>query len=154
MSAATSSIDSTVDSRDLAVRMSVLDAATSYCSRGWSVLPVPYREKNPGLNGWQKLRLKGNDLTAHFNGKPGNIGVLLGEPSGWLIDVDLDHQFCVDMADEYLPPTPLVFGRPGKPRSHWLFKVTAPLPSKRFRSKSAGSLVEIRSTGMQTVFPP
>ncbi|MCA9056282.1 MAG: hypothetical protein KDA75_20775, partial [Planctomycetaceae bacterium] len=42
----------------------------------------------------------------------------------------------------------------GKPRSHWIYRVSAPAATKKFRSKSAGMLVEFRSTGMQTVFPP
>ena len=50
--------------------------------------------------------------------------------------------------------TPAVFGRPSKLRSHWIYRVTAPVATKKFRSKSAGMLVEVRSTGMQTVFPP
>jgi hypothetical protein len=83
-----------------------------------------------------------------------NVGVLLGEPSGWLIDIDLDHPRCVELAPEHLPPTPAIFGRPGKPRSHYLYRVTGPVPTKKHKSKSSGMLVELRSTGLQTVFPP
>jgi putative DNA primase/helicase len=53
-----------------------------------------------------------------------------------------------------LPATTAIFGRAGKPRSHWIYRVSAPAATKKFRSKSAGMLVEFRSTGMQTVFPP
>lgn len=129
-------------------------AAEQYLQRGWSVIPIPFRTKNPGLKGWERLRLTTEVLAQHFPDGPQNIGVLLGEPSGWLIDVDLDHPRAVERAHEFLPPTGAVFGRPGKPRSHWLYRVTAPIATKKFRSKSAGMLVELRSTGMQTVFPP
>ena len=129
-------------------------AAGRYAQRGWSVIPVPHRSKNPGFNGWEQLRLRDDTIGNHFNGQPQNIGVLLGEPSGWLIDVDLDHPRAVELAPEFLPPTPAVFGRPGKQRSHWIYRVTSPAATKKFRSKSAGMLVELRSTGMQTVFPP
>lgn len=131
-----------------------LDSALAYVRRGWSVVPIPHRSKNPGFKGWQQLRLKEDDLATRFNGQPQNIGVLLGEPSGWLIDVDLDHPRCVELADQFLPPTPAVFGRPGKLRSHRIYRVTAPAATKKHKSKSAGMLVELRSTGMQTVFPP
>ena len=90
----------------------------------------------------------------HFNGKPQNIGVLLGEPSGWLIDVDLDHALAIEKAAEYLPPTPLRFGRKSKPESHWIYRVRGTVATKQYRSKSAGTIVELRSTGHQTVFPP
>lgn len=134
--------------------MSPLDTAIRYTRRGWTVLPVPFRSKNPGFDGWQKLRLTEADLRHRFNGQPQNIGVLTGEASRWLIDVDLDRPLAVELAGEFLPPTPAVFGRKSKPRSHWLYYVTGPLKTKKFRSKSAGMIVEVRGTGCQTVVPP
>lgn len=133
---------------------SLIRVAETYTRRGWSVVPIPYRSKNPGFRDWPQLRLTENDLPQHFNGKPQNIGVLLGEPSGWLIDVDLDHPRAVELADEYLPPTPAVFGRGCKPRSHRLYRTSGPVATKKHKSKSAGMIVELRSTGAQTVFPP
>ena len=129
-------------------------AAEQYTKRGWSVIPIPHRSKTPGLKGWERMRLTQESVDDHFNGRPQNIGVLLGEPSGWLVDVDLDHPRAVDLAPQFLPPTPAVFGRASNQRSHWLYRVTGPLATKKFRSKSAGMIVEVRSTGMQTVFPP
>jgi putative DNA primase/helicase len=135
-------------------RPTPLVAAQQYLARGWAVLPIPHASKNPGFKQWEQLRLAAEDLPSRFNGQPQNIGVLLGEPSAWLVDVDLDHLRAVELADDYLPPTPLVFGRPGKPRSHRLYRVTAPVATKKYKSKSSGMIVELRSTGMQTVFPP
>lgn len=134
--------------------MTPLEAATDYARRGLAVIPVPHRSKNPGYKGWEQTRFTVEELPAHFNGKPQNVGVLLGEPSRWLIDVDLDHSRCVERADAFLPATPAQFGRPGKPRSHRLYRVAAPVATKKHKSKSAGMLVELRSTGMQTIFPP
>lgn len=129
-------------------------AAEAYARNGWSVIPVPHQRKNPGFKGWEQMRLTVETLHQHFNGHAQNIGVLLGEPSGWLIDVDLDHMRAVELAPQFLPATPAIFGRCGKARSHWIYRVTAPAATKKFRSKSAGMIVEFRSTGMQTVFPP
>ncbi len=134
--------------------MSVLQAAIKYTERGWRVIPVPHREKNPGFDKWEQLRLDRDDLPHRFNGRPQNIGVLLGEPSRWLIDVDLDHELAVRLAAEFLPPTPAKFGRKSKPLSHWLYYTSGPVATKKIKSKSAGMIVELRSTGMQTVFPP
>jgi hypothetical protein len=125
-------------------------AAEHYAQRGWSVIPIPHRSKNPGFEGWQLLRLTADTIHNHFNGQPRNIGVLLGEPSGWLVDVDLDHPRAVELAAQFLPPTPAIFGRPGKERSHWLYRATGPVATKKHRSKSAGMIVELRSTGAQT----
>ena len=134
--------------------MSALDDALHYLQRGWAVIPVPSRSKNPGFKGWEQLRVTQETVGKYFNGQPQNIGVLLGEPSGWLIDIDLDHMRAVELAPQFLPATAAIFGRSGKPRSHWIYRVSAPAATKKFRSKSAGMLVEFRSTGMQTIFPP
>lgn len=134
--------------------MTPLEAATHYTERGWFTVPIPHRSKNPGFWAWEQLRLGKADLPSHFSQELQNVGVLLGEPSGWLIDVDLDHPRCVELADQFLPVTPAEFGRAGKLRSHRIYFVSAPVATKKFKSKSAGMLVELRSTGAQTVFPP
>lgn len=85
--------------------MTALKAATECVQRGWSVIPIPTREKNPGKNGWQQLRITADTVGEHFNGKPQNIGLLLGEPSGWVVDIDLDHMRAVELAPQYLPPS-------------------------------------------------
>jgi len=131
-----------------------LAGARAYTRRGWRVIPVPFRSKKPGLRGWQKLRLDEDALSEHFGDEPKNIGVLLGEPSDWVVDVDLDHPRALDLAKDFLPETPAVFGRAGKPRSHWLYRVTAPVATQKHKSKSAGMIVELRSTGAQTIVPP
>ncbi|MCC5870456.1 MAG: bifunctional DNA primase/polymerase [Gammaproteobacteria bacterium] len=133
---------------------STMDMAVAYTHRGWRVLPIPYRDKKVTIRGWQQWRLDEDDLPRHFPAGPSNLGVLLGEPSGWLVDVDLDHPRAVELADDHLPATDAMFGRPGKPRSHRLYVVTAPVATKKHRSASAGMIVELRSTGSQTVFPP
>jgi hypothetical protein len=131
-------------------------AAAEYVRRGWAPIPIPHRAKNPKRTGWQNLRLTEEDLPRHFNGRPQNIGVLLGEPSGWLVDVDLDHPGAVEAADKHLPATGAVFGRPGNPRSHRLYRVTGAVDTMRLHLSSdrAVTVVELRSTGCQTVFPP
>jgi hypothetical protein len=120
---------------------------------------VPHKRKGPVLPKWQALRLTPETAEQHFsaNGTPQNIGVLTGEPSGWLVDVDLDCREAVLLAPQYLPST-LRFGRDSKPSSHWLyicpnaeakaFSLPA-LPGDRPRT-----VVEIRATRQQTVFPP
>jgi hypothetical protein len=90
-------------------------AARAYLRRGWAVLLVPLRSKNPGLADWQKLKYTEADLPRYFGGN-GNIGVRPGIDSGWLVDVDLDCIEAVELADLYLPTTGAVFGRASKPR--------------------------------------
>lgn len=130
-----------------------LDHARDLIARGLSPIPVPHRSKGPRMNGWQTLRLVSDDLPRYFNGAPANVGTLLGESAGWIVDVDLDHARAVDLADSFLPATGMVWGRDAKPRSHRLYRLTHPADTKKWASKSAGMIVELRSTGCQTIAP-
>ena len=132
---------------------SSLDRAIAYVHRGWCVIPIPYRSKNPDRWGWERLRLTEAELSRHFGRGPRNIGVLLGEPSGWLVDVDLDHELAVALAPTHLPPTGAVFGRRGKLRSHYLYIASQPAATRQWRLHNKKMVVELRSTGNQTLFP-
>ncbi len=131
----------------------LLDAARWYLARGYAPIPVPAGTKVPVHKGWTDLRLAESDLPQHFNGT-GNIGVLLGEPSGWLVDVDLDCEEAVALAPAFLPPTGAKSGRPGKPSSHWWYICEGAKTRKHQDPASKKMIVELRSTGAQTVVGP
>jgi hypothetical protein len=131
-----------------------LDVARDYFGRGWMPIPVPHKSKKPRGNAWQESTFTADDLPAHFNGRPQNVGVLTGTPSGGLVDVDLDAIEAVRAAASILPPTGSVFGRPGKPSSHWLYVADPIGKTVKFNDPVDGKmLVELRSTGCQTVMP-
>jgi len=129
-----------------------MDWVKDYISRGWAVIPVPLKSKSPVLENWQKLRLKEEELSHYFHGQE-NVGILLGEPSKWLVDVDLDCEASMLIAPFILPPT-LVFGHGAnsKAKSHWLFRAKG-AQTKKF-IYDGKTYVELRSTGTQTLFPP
>ena len=131
----------------------LLGAARWYLARGYAPIPVPAGTKVPVLKGWTDLRLADADLPQHFNGT-GNIGVLLGEPSGWLVDVDLDCEEAVALAPAFLPPTGATSGRPGKPSSHWWYVCEGAKTRKHQDPATKKMIVELRSTGAQTVVGP
>jgi len=122
-----------------------------YLARGWKVVPIPKGTKAPLLPRWQELRLTADELPQHFNNGQ-NVGVLLGEPSKGLTDLDLDCPEALRVAPAFLPHSDAIFGRASKPKSHWLY-YCPDAKTTRFEFKGE-CLVEIRSTGGQTVFPP
>src|SRR5262245_22129481 len=136
--------------------MTARERAADYVQRGWRPIPVPLKQKGPTLAGWQRLELDATRLDEHFNGRALNIGVLLGAPSGGLVDVDLDAPEAVALAARFLPATHSHFGRASKRRSHWLY-ITDPLvrPEKFAdpTGDAAPCLVELRGDRQQTVFP-
>ncbi len=132
--------------------MTPLELAAGYCARGWRPIPIPRGAKAPTLKGWEKLRLGTEELNAYFNGQPLNIGVLLGEASGGLVDVDLDCAETVALASTFLPATACRFGRASRRESHWLY-LAPPIETEPFKDVNGNMLVEVRSSGVQTVFP-
>jgi len=130
-----------------------IDAVRDYVRRGWAPVPVPGRSKNPGFDDWEKLRITEDDVERHFPaGK--NVGLILGEASNGLTDVDLDTPEARRLAATFLPPTTLKHGRESNPDSHWWY-VCDPTPdTKRFKDVNGETLCEVRGSGVQTIVPP
>jgi len=123
-----------------------------YRDRGWALTPT--KGKAAYLEGWPELLLTVAELEAELRRGERGIGAILGEASGGLVDIDLDHEAAVELAPLFLPRTALVSGRPSRPRSHYWF-VSTQARNLRFRSRQRGMLVELRSgPGAQTVVPP
>ena len=120
----------------------------SYLAEGWALVPIPKGEKGPRLSNWQHSTFTESDFKI-----TDNIGVKLGDPSNGLTDVDLDCQQAIDCAASLLPKTQRIHGRKSKRRSHYWY-VTTGIKSEGFKDIDGSMLVEIRSTGGQTVLPP
>ncbi len=135
--------------------MIAADAARIYIGRGFAPLPIPCKSKNPGREGWQHLRMVDADISCYFDGRQENIGLLCGEPSGGLVDVDCDAPEAIRVASAFLPTTNMRHGRDGKPDSHYWYRVD-PVPPQivRYKDSDGTTLIELRSTGGQTLVPP
>lgn len=136
--------------------------------RGWSPIPIRDGDKKPYGSNWGDLRFEDEEsLQEQFKeweatGASG-VGLLLGEPSAGLVDVDLDHPKAIRLRDHFLPPTAMQTGRPSRPHSHRWYIATPfdhggeseRLPATRRYKMADGEVsVELRSTGTQTVIPP
>lgn len=121
--------------------------------RGFAPIPVPAKQKAPNLPEWQHLKANEADIPRWFEGE-GNIGLLLGEPSGGLVDVDLDCPEAMRLAAAFLPPTAMRHGRASKPNSHWFYRLEDAADPVKFTAHDGACLLELRSTGQQTIVPP
>jgi putative DNA primase/helicase len=128
--------------------------AIEYANRGWKVIPVEYQGKKPMIRNWTEANFSEQKLREAFSSEPRNIGVVLGDPSGGLIDTDLDCPEAIRAAPYILPATEMVFGRASAPASHWIYRAENPGRTEKFQAPGQGGmLVECRSNGSQTVFP-
>jgi hypothetical protein len=133
--------------------VSSASAALRYVQRGVCVIPVPSGEKSPGRRGWEDLRITAEDIPSYFtNGQ--NVGVHTGEPSGWLVDVDLDTPEARKIAGRFLPAT-LTSGRPSSPDSHWWYYAeNAEYRTFSDLAPNGEVLLELRSNGHHTLVYP
>ena len=115
-------------------------------------VPLRSRSKRPKARDWPHLRLVHSDLEAGVF-KPGdNIGALWGEASNHATDIDLDMEESVAVAEQLLPET-FIYGRVGKEYSHYVYRIIG-AETKKWQTQELGTIVEIRSTGSQSVIPP
>lgn len=132
-------------------------------ARRWlslGIMPVPLlpRSKKPkgegggkGAIGWNKMRIT-EELIDQFFERGDNVGALWGEPSGWVVDVDLDTEEACAAGPYFLPET-FRYGRPSAPVSHYLYRCQGIVTTK-YQTKDGGTFIEIRATGVQSVLPP
>jgi hypothetical protein len=139
-------------------KVNAIKVAKSWLTKGIQPVPLTRRSKKPkGKKGWNKLMVT-HDTIPQFFSTGDNVGGLWGEPSGWIVDVDLDWDEASLAAPRLFPET-FVYGRRKRPGSHYLFQVTGVAGSKRYDSgqgdNAARSVItEIRASGSQSVLPP
>jgi hypothetical protein len=129
-------------------------AAEHYLRTGLAVIPVPAGEKRPRRDDWQNERWTVEDVPRLWtNGQ--NIGVLLGEPSGNLTDLDLDCDQAIQLAGRFFPPT-LTTTRAGAQDSHWWFKASdRPVGQHSLQDLDGEPMLELRGgAGHHTLVPP
>jgi hypothetical protein len=110
-------------------------------------VPIRQGTKAPSDADWLKRVYNAQDFT-----EQDNIGVKNGAQSGWRVDVDCDCVEAATIAHELLPKT-RVHGRAGRRHAHHWF-IAEGTASEAFKDLDGKMLVEIRSTGGQTVVPP
>jgi hypothetical protein len=122
-----------------------------YIERDFAPIPVPPGAKSPNRPGWQDERMGLEDVPRFFdNGQ--NVGVLNGLPSGWKVCADLDVAEATELAGRFMPPT-LTSGRERRPHSHW-WLISPEARTDKFKDVDGTMLLELRSTGCQTIVAP
>jgi hypothetical protein len=138
-------------------------AARDYIARGWAPLALPFQAKGIKKQGWGKTDINIDNVDEYFPlGVRLNIGVILGPRSNDLADIDLDSKEAIALAPYFLPVTDAIFGRMGKPSSHWLYYIhdalDFALATMPFQDKANNDdmIVELRlgvKRSAQSVFP-
>jgi KaiC/GvpD/RAD55 family RecA-like ATPase len=128
--------------------MSAVDVALELLAMG--LKPARLDGKRAVESGWPNIVHTEESVRREFR-PADNVGALMGEPSGWIVDVDLDSEEAVRIAADILPAT-RTFGRKSKPRSHYLYRVRD-AKTRKWVDAEHRMIVELRSTGCQTMMP-
>jgi hypothetical protein len=88
----------------------IAKAAQQMLKHGWHCIPLQSKDKKPIEAKWQKRLIKADEIDRVFTADR-NIGLLLGEPSGGVVDIDCDTPEAVTVASLLMPDTGLSFGR-------------------------------------------
>jgi putative DNA primase/helicase len=132
-----------------------LEAAAYWAlDNGFAPVPLHFKSKRPTLPEWQHLRIHPDDVRTLFGQRPVNIGLLCGEASGNLTDLDLESPLASLVADLLVPQTDMVSGRRSNPRAHRRFLTDPLAKSRHWRDLLGKMLLEIRADKTQTMVPP
>ena len=118
---------------------------------GLAVIPVKPASKVPAIASWSKRCADDND-SSEFN-DDSNVGVVLGEGSNGIVDIDLDTPAAIKIADYFLPETGWKFGRETAPNSHRLYRIKGEVGRREAIILDGETFAEYRADGCMTVFP-
>jgi P4 family phage/plasmid primase-like protien len=146
-------------------------AAQEYRSKGIALARIKPGEKTPTDRAWTSRSAEVDEFE-----EGDNVGIQCGRlsdggrPGQHLICIDLDAPEALARADEFLPPTNAIEGRPGKPRSHRYYFVTDVPPEAESTAAGAtegvpagkrgpkllhyAKLFDVIGTGGQVIAPP
>ena len=129
-------------------------AVKRYNDRGEKTVLVVPDKKRPPDRDWAKKASQGHYGPDAFS-ENDNVGILLGEPSGWLVDVDADAPEAVAACGYLMPDTDRIHGRAGKRSSHLWYRSPGLDCYLKFKDIDKSALIELRaSPSHQTVVPP
>ena len=132
--------------------MDKLEIARQYVSKSFSVIPVPFKSKQPIIK-WTEFQNRlpeDNELVKWFgNGSKNNIGIVTGKISGICV-VDLDSNKAVEFwKSQGFPPTPLV--KTGK-GFHLYYRYKDGV--RNFQKRDDLPDIDLRGDGGQVIAPP
>jgi hypothetical protein len=101
--------------------LSVVRAAKDYLELGIEPVPVQARDK-AAVHDWKTAPpVTAENVVSRFR-EGQNIGARLGRRSLGLVDIDLDCDEAIKLAQSFLPSTGRIFGRATSQRAHWLYR--------------------------------
>ena len=123
-------------------------------SRDPAFVSLKQNSKEPIGIAWQENPISPELVHHAFEANGLNVGLINGDVSG-IVDVDLDCREAKHLASVLLPKGLAAFEHAGNDRGHILYRVNDAGKTQRYQCPETGeTLIELRSTGSQTMIPP
>ncbi len=125
-----------------------------YENEGFKLVRVSRKTKKGVDSEWQKKRRSLDDVATWVN-EGGNVGLQVGEVSGWLCCADMDCTEAEQLASRFLPDT-LKSGKGGRP-SHYFYRSPG-LGFAKFKDLDGETIMDLKASndgaGHQVVVAP
>jgi hypothetical protein len=131
---------------EMSTQIDAREARTTLDADGFKLVRVEPGAKQCFDEGWS-----GEGYTPDFGPEDGT-GIHWGEHSEWRVDVEADVPEGIPILKRFLGDT-LRFGRPGALGSHNVVRAVG-AKTRKFNNTNGEMLIELRSTGTQSVVPP
>lgn len=128
--------------------------AHNFLRKGFALTIIEQNGKKPVARNWQNDYFTDTQDAEYFKGQ--NLGFVLGVGSLHAVDIDLDCPEAITLARHFLSETNWIFGHKSAPRSHYMYRCDEAKTvkfSSPIKGAGEGMIVELRSTGAQTVAP-
>lgn len=123
-------------------------------SRDPAFVSLKPKSKQPIGIAWQENPSSPELVHDEFKTNSHNVGLINGVVSG-IVDVDLDCPEAKQLSSVLLPKGLAAFEHLGNDRGHILYRVNDAGKTQQYQCPETGAtLVELRSTGSQTMIPP
>lgn len=144
-------------------KINPLEVVPVYLGDDFSPIPLKPGRKEPEGK-WSEMTITLENYQNYFTGAS-NIGIVLGDASKGLVDVDCDISQAARIAAKVLPELP-AFGRASSPHAHRIARCPNAGKTKQFvlTDEESGLLglpegskhvvLEVRANGGYTMFPP
>jgi putative DNA primase/helicase len=116
------------------------ETLNAYEVAGLRLVPLRPEDKTPKGEQWQSRTITRDEIESNL-ARRGGVGIQVGECSGWLCAVDLDHPAARKLAPHFLPTT-LTSGKASELPSHYVY-ISEGLGFRAIRNTDLKHIIDI-----------
>src|SRR3712207_4731712 len=105
----------------MVIRLDPAEQIRQYCNFAWKPVRLLRASKKPRDEGWPSRWASEEDMVAWYESGE-NVGIQVGEVSGWICCVDLDCEEATRLAPSFLPETLMAGKEHDRTPTHYVYR--------------------------------